>query len=107
MRCEFVVRIAGGVFKNWFVIACVAVLSLHSQFGSAWLPTPNTCACPWFSFACFYDRWCKRYYYYAVCVYNTEGMGNRVRLPICVVTAIRTKFPNPAGVPYGDEEYHL
>ena len=37
------------------------------------------------------------YYFFAIDVF---GARHRIRLPDCVVTAIRSKYPNPAGVPY-------
>jgi hypothetical protein len=42
---------------------------------------------------------------FTVLRYNVSGSKVRVRLPECVVTAIRTRFPNEVGVFYGDEDY--
>lgn len=40
------------------------------------------------------------YYYYARTVYNVSGGGHRAVLPCCVVTAVRTKYPNQRGTMY-------
>jgi hypothetical protein len=40
------------------------------------------------------------YYYFAVEVFKTRGAGRRVCLPKCVVTVIRTKYPNRKGTAY-------
>ncbi len=34
------------------------------------------------------------YYYYATTVYQFHGSGNRVELPECLKTVIRSKYPN-------------
>ena len=46
------------------------------------------------------------YYYYATVVYDAHGK-ERAHLPVCIVTAVRSKFPNDVAIAYGDEDYHL
>lgn len=37
------------------------------------------------------------YWYYATNVYSITGKGNRKHLPMCLVSAIRERFPEPDG----------
>ena len=45
--------------------------------------------------ACYWDA--------AVNLYAVRGGGNRCVLPLCIVTSIRARYPNPRGTPYTDD----
>lgn len=50
------------------------------------------------------EKRCLLYWWYATNVYQIVGKGNRVKLPDCLIHAIRSRFPSPDGKYKGYEE---